>query len=98
MQTRFFARLPTHLAVGSNSSQMVFLLDLSYQLFLHLCSTSEQYSPSTSFMSAGHARGAGGGGASTTAVALGAPASTITSTVGGGGGAGAGGGAGGSGG
>src|SRR3954468_6374171 len=57
MQYRFFALVPMHLADGAKSSQIVFLLDLSYQLFKHLCSTSEQYSPSTSFMSAGHAPG-----------------------------------------
>ncbi len=42
MQYRFFALVPVHLAVGAKSSQTTFLLDLSYQLFRHLCSTSEQ--------------------------------------------------------
>src|SRR5262245_32089774 len=56
-QYRFLIFWPTHFAVGANSSQIVFLLDLSYQLFRQVCSTSVQYSPSTSFMSAGHAEG-----------------------------------------
>src|SRR5262245_3135742 len=44
-----------HLARGSNSSQIFFLFDLSNHSFLQWCRASVQYSPSTSFMSAGHA-------------------------------------------
>src|SRR6187402_3597977 len=57
MQKRFLIFWPTQRLVGSNSSQTVFLLDSSYQLFLQSCSTSLQYSPSTSFMPDGHAEG-----------------------------------------
>src|SRR5688572_9595633 len=57
MQKRFLIFWPTQRLVGSNSSHTVFLLDSSYQLFLQSCSTSVQYSPSTSFMSGGHAAG-----------------------------------------
>src|SRR3954471_1886536 len=106
MQYRLCAFAPEHVAEpGANSSQIVFLLDLSYQLFRHLCSTSGQYSPSTSFMSAGHADGAGGGAgvalasasAAASAVSVGAGATGGGAATGGGGGGGAGGGAAGSG-
>jgi hypothetical protein len=57
MQKRFLDFSPTHFDHGSNSSHTVFLLLLSYQLRLHECSTSEQYSPSTSAMPLGQAPG-----------------------------------------
>src|SRR5215203_1698452 len=55
MQKRFCVLSPTHFDHGSNSSQIVFRLLLSYQLRLHSFSTSEQYSPETSAIPAGHA-------------------------------------------
>ena len=48
-------RSPTHAEGAAKRSQIVFLLFGSYQLFSQRCSTSPQYSPSTSAMPSGQA-------------------------------------------
>src|SRR5690348_13385483 len=55
MQKRFFCLSPVHFDQGSNSSQIVLRLLLSYQLSLQLFSTSVQLSPSTRIMPWGQA-------------------------------------------